>query len=110
MFYAKVIDLKILVALGKIEALQTSRTIETKKAMQKILDYFATHPNATLRYTVSRMVIKAHSGASYFSESQARRITGGFFYMVGANYDSNLPNGAIMVISTIICNVISLAA
>ena len=46
--------------------------------MQKLLDYYATHPSATLRYKASGMVPKAHSDASYFSESQARSRSGGF--------------------------------
>ena len=56
------------------------------------------------------MVIKAHSDALYFLESQARSIEGGFFYMGGANADINRPNGAIVVISTITRKLMSSAA
>ena len=55
------------------------------------------------------MVLKAHSDTSYFPESQARRRARGFFYTVGANEDSSQTNGAIMVISTIMRNVMSSA-
>ena len=69
MFYAKAIDLTILVALGTISAAQTSGTIEIEKAIQKLLDYCATHPDATLWYKASGVVLKEHSDASYLSES-----------------------------------------
>ena len=48
LFYAKEIDLTILVTLGKIAAGQTSGKIETEKAIHKLLYYCATHPDATL--------------------------------------------------------------
>ena len=67
MFYAKAIDLKILVALGTILSAPTIGTIKTEKAMQELLAYYDTHPSATLRYKDSGMVLKAHSDASYFS-------------------------------------------
>ena len=56
------------------------------------------------------MVLKAHSDASYFSESQARSRARAFFYMGGISEDSNRPNGVIMVISTIMRSVLSSAA
>ena len=58
----------ILVALGKIATAHTRGTIYTEKAMHKLLDYGATHYNATLRYKASRMVLKANSDVSHLSE------------------------------------------
>ena len=63
MFYDKAIDLTILVALGKIVAAQTSGTIETEKAVHKLLGYCATHTNDTLGYKASGMILKANSDA-----------------------------------------------
>ena len=56
------------------------------------------------------MVLKAHSDASYLSESLARSRAGGFLYMRGTNEDNNRPNGSIIVILTIMHNVMSSAA
>ena len=81
MFYAKVIDFTILVSLGNFAASKTSGTIETEKEIHKLLNYCAKNPNSTLRYKAINMVLKAHSDASYLSESQARSKAGGFFYM-----------------------------
>ena len=89
LLYAKSIDLTILVTLGKISAAQTSGKTKTEKAMHKLIDYCATHTNSTLRYKASSMVLKSHSDASYFSESQSGIRAGSFFYMGGENDDRN---------------------
>ena len=58
----------------------------------------------------SGVALKAHSDASYLSESLSRIIVGVFFYLGGTNEYNNQPNGVIMVISIIMRNVISSAA
>ena len=78
--------------------------------MHKLLDYSDTHPSATLQYKSCGMVLKAHSDVLYLLGSQERSIAGGFFYMGGTNKGSNRPNGAIVFISTIMRNVMPLAA
>ena len=108
LFYAKAINLKILVSLGTIAAAQTSGTIEMEKSIHKLIDYFATHPDAILRYKASGMMLRAHSDASYLSELQCRSRSVGFFYMGNATNYLSQPNGVIMVISTIMRNVILL--
>jgi hypothetical protein len=77
----------------------------------KLLNYCTTHPEATLRYHASYMVLNIHSGASYLSEREAKIRAGGFFYM-DSNTDkpNKLTNGAILIISTVLKHVISSAA
>ena len=55
--------MKILVALGTIVAAKLSGKTEMEKAIHKLIDYFATHPNATLQYKASGMALKVHSDA-----------------------------------------------
>jgi hypothetical protein len=57
------------------------------------------------------MILNIHSDALYLSEREANSRTGGLFYM-GINKDSTtrLTNGAILIISTIIKDVILSAA
>ena len=75
----------------------------------QLLDYASTHPNATVRYTKSDMILKIHSDASYLSESESRSRSGGIFFL---GNDSNLPqnNGAIHIHSGILKNIVSSAA
>ena len=81
MFYAKSIDLTILVTLVPITAAQTIETTD-----------------------------KAQCDVLYFSESQAKSRAGVFYYMGATNEDNNRPNGQIMFILTIMRNIMPLAA
>ena len=100
----------ILITLGTIAAVQTSGTTKIENSVHKLLDYCATHPDATLQYKASGIILKAYIGASYFSWSQDSSKVGGLFYMGDATDNLIQPNGAIMVISTIMRNVMLLAA
>jgi hypothetical protein len=77
----------------------------------KLLNYCTTHPEATLRYHASYMILNIHNDASYLSEREAISRAGGFFYM-GSNTDkaNKLTNGAILIISTVLKHVMSSAA
>lgn len=77
---------------------------ETKEAMQHFLNYCANHPDTTVRFHASDMILKINSDASYLSELEARSRVGGYFPL--RNKDDNLQNnGAIHAIARIIKNV-----
>ena len=105
LFHTNAIDLTIIVALGKFSEAQTSGTIRTEKAIQKLLDFCVTYPDDTLWYKSSGMILKSHSDAFYFSEAQASTRAGIFFYIGDETNNISRPNSAIVVISTIICNI-----
>jgi hypothetical protein len=50
---------------------QTKATEKTQAATNQMLDYVATHPDATTRYHASDMILCIHSDASYLSVSNA---------------------------------------
>ena len=112
LFYARMVDPTIMMALSDLASAQTKATQETKKATSKLLDYCATHPNATIRYSASDMALKIHSDASYLSAPKARSRVGGHFFL--GNYTKhNQPdflNGAILTVAGILKNVMSSAA
>jgi hypothetical protein len=56
-------------AIGSISAEQSKATDNTNKKLARLLDYFATHPNPTIRYRKSGMVLYIHSDASYLSKN-----------------------------------------
>ena len=58
-YYARAVDHKMLVALGKLATKQTVGTATTKVAedVVHVLNYAATHPNAALKYHSSGMVL-----------------------------------------------------
>jgi hypothetical protein len=95
----------MLVALGTIASAQSTGTEATMQAVTQLLNYCATHPDATIRYSASGMHLHIHSDASYLSELKARSRAGGNFFLSTApshphaipNPDSPSPphNGAI---------------
>jgi hypothetical protein len=46
----------------------------------QLLDYLATHPDATIRYHASDMIFHIHSDDSYLSVSNTRSRLGGLFF------------------------------
>jgi hypothetical protein len=90
---------------------QTRETADTAVKIIKFLNYCMTHPEATLRYHASDMILSIYIDASYLSEREAKSRTGGFFYM-GSNTDktNRLTNGAILINSTVLKHVMSSAA
>jgi hypothetical protein len=60
----------MLPALGTIAA--GPHTTANEHAASHLLDYCATHPEATVRFHASEMVLHIHSDASYQSEPKSR--------------------------------------
>jgi hypothetical protein len=111
LYYARALDHTMLVALGTLAAAQADGTQATMKALTHLLNYAATHPTITLRYHASDMLLRVHSDASYLSETRARSRAGGFFYL-GSHSDPEpliKPNGAILILCSIMCMVLSSA-
>eukprot|EP00957_Ditylum_brightwellii_P054336 4116842-Ditylum_brightwellii.AAC.1 len=76
LYYARQLDPTMLIAIGTIAAAQSKGTEATAKAVEHLLDYCVSHPNATIRYTLSNMVLKVHSNASYLLVPEARSRAG----------------------------------
>jgi hypothetical protein len=66
--------------LNDIATEQTKATEKTQAATSKLLDYLATHPDTTIRYQASEMILHIHGDASYLSVSNARSRLGGLFF------------------------------
>jgi hypothetical protein len=74
------------------------------------LDYLATHPDATIRFYASDMILHIHSDASYLSVSKAIRRLGGIFYLGYNNPEEEKLNGSIINVASVIKNVVAPAA
>jgi hypothetical protein len=104
----------MLVALGSLAAAKT--TEDTAQSITHLLNYCATHPNASIRYHSSAMILWIHSDASYLSEPKARSRAGGHFFLsdqpgTAPSHNSIPPpeNGAIYNRSSIMKVVLSSA-
>ena len=71
LFYGRAIDNTLLVALGTLASAQTKGTQATAKALKKLLNYAATHPDATIRYTKSGMILHISSDDRSRSQIQS---------------------------------------
>ena len=64
LYYAIDVEPTMLVAIGAIASQQSKATQGTRDATVWLLNYVASHPNATIRYNASDMVLHLHSDAS----------------------------------------------
>ena len=81
LWYGRITDLTMLHALNSLASEQSKGTTETKEAMEHFLNYCATHPDATVRFHTSDMILKIHSDSSSLSETQTRSRVGGYHFM-----------------------------
>ena len=100
----------MLTALSIIATEQTQGTHTTKEKAEHFLTYAASHPNATIKFYKSDMILKIHSDASYLSERQGRSRAGGHFYLGNREDKPNPPNGPILNTTGILANVMSAAS
>ena len=75
------VDSTVLMALSEMGSEQATSTTKTMADAIHFLDYLATHPDATIRYHASDMILNIHSDALYLSEAKARSRACGHFFM-----------------------------
>ena len=59
-------------ALNEIGTVQAAPTEDTKTKVQMLMDYLYYHPNATLRYFASDMILQGEADAAYLVLPKAR--------------------------------------
>ena len=67
-YYSHAMDSTLAAAIDSIATCKTNETENVLLACHQLLDYVATHSNATICFLVSDMVLEVHSHASYLSE------------------------------------------
>jgi hypothetical protein len=110
LYYARAVDPTVLMLLNDIATEQTKATEKTQAATNQMLDYLATHPDATIRCHASDMILHIHSDASYLSVSNARSRLGGLFFLGNKSPEQETLNGSILNVAAVIKNVVASAA
>jgi len=89
----------------------------TMEALTWLLNYCATHPNASIRYHASNMVMWAHSNASYLSAPKGQSCTASYYFLSSwpnaspiATDPAPPDNGPIHVLCQIMHKVVASAA
>jgi hypothetical protein len=107
LYYARAVDPTVLMSLNDIAMEQTRATETMQAAINQMLDYLATHPEATIRYHASDTVLHIHSDASYLSVSNARSCLGGMFFLGNKSPEQDTLNGSILNVAAVIKNVVA---
>jgi hypothetical protein len=72
LYYARAVDMTVLMALSTIASEQMKGTQQTMEKVLQVLDYLAIHPDATIRFRATDMVMNIHLDASYLSAPNSR--------------------------------------
>ena len=113
LFYARGTDPTMLVALNEIGTQQATPTQHTKQHTNRLLDYAASHKDATIRYYGSDMVLRVTSDAAYLVLPQARSRAGGHYFLSTKSHRDSpnpTPNGPVHTLCQTIRNVVASAA
>ena len=107
----------MLVALSSIASTQSQVTNNTYDETLWLLNYAATHPDATIRYSSSDMILHVHSDASYLSDPKACSRVGGHYFLISRSSNPSKPppsppppNGPLFTFSKIMHNVMGSAS
>jgi hypothetical protein len=110
LYYSRAVDLTVLMPLNDIATEQPKATEKMQAATNQILDYLATHPDTTIRYHASDMILHIHSDAFYLSVSSARSHLGGLFFLGNKSPEQDTLKGSILNVARVIKNVVASAA
>jgi hypothetical protein len=72
LFYARAIDSSMLTAIGELATEQSQATKTTLEKLTQLLNYCTSHPDATVRFTASDMILAVESNALYLSVVKGR--------------------------------------
>ena len=110
-FYSEV-DPCIKPALNEIGTMQAKPTEVTNAKVQMLMDYLHCHPDATLRYHASDMILQFESDAAYLVLPKARSRAAAWFILGQDPTTTSTPmqNAPLHVLCNTIKNVVSSAA
>ena len=110
-FYSEV-DPCIKPALNEIGTVQAAPTEDTNRKVQMLLDYLHDHPDATLRYHASDMILQVEADSAYLVLPKARSRAAAWFIL--GNDPSTRPvpmtNAPLHILCNTIKNVMASAA
>jgi hypothetical protein len=69
-------------AISALASQKSTATEDTNAKLMQLLNYYVSHPNSAIRYTLSAMILNIHSDAGYLNETEARSRAGGHFFMI----------------------------
>jgi hypothetical protein len=110
LYYVRAVEPTVLMPLNDIATEQKKATEKTQATTNQFLDYLATHPDTTICYHASDMILHIHNNATYLSVSNAPSRLGGLFFCGDKSPQEDNLNGAILNVASVIKNVVASAA
>ena len=112
LYYARAVDPSLLPGLNETSITQANPTETTKKKVETMLDYVATHPNATIRYHASDMCLHIDSDAAYLVLPKARSRMAGHYFLSDDPSTTKIPtpNGPVLTECRTIRHVVASSA
>eukprot|EP00804_Cyclotella_cryptica_P020408 CCRYP_012623-RA/>CCRYP_012623-RA protein AED:0.44 eAED:0.44 QI:0/0/0/1/0/0/2/0/536 len=108
LYYSRAVDPTLAAALSTIALQQANGTQAVLDACKQLLDYAATHPNAS-PYCASDMILTLDTDGSYLSEPEGKSRAAAYFYLTKQN-EPDFHNGAVLVLSAIIKHIMASAS
>ena len=104
LYYARSVDLTVLVALFAIATNQVKATKKTLRNVHQVLDYLVTNIDAMIILNASYMLLNIHSDASYLYANNVKRRSPGHLFLgsVPKEVETITLNGAIFTLYTIL--------
>ncbi len=82
LYYPRVVDNKLLIALSTIATHQAKATIATEQAVDLLLNYVATYSNDGIVYWASNMILCAHMDAGFLNKTNSCSRAGAHIYLL----------------------------
>jgi hypothetical protein len=108
LYFGQAVDPTLAAALSSISSRQAKRTTAVLEACKQLLDYCATHPNPSIRYLTSDMILVLDTDGSYLSELNGKSRAAAYIYLTRKD-TLDFHNGMISVLSAIIKHVMESA-
>ena len=96
LIYTRMVDHTILPAVTFISKKQPAPAEQTLATAHMLLRYAVSHPNHSITFKASDMVIKVISDGSHHSQVNAQSIAGDYHYCGNHNDAPHILNGAIL--------------
>jgi hypothetical protein len=120
LYYARAVDCTMIPAIGTIARQEANATTATMRAINQMLNYCATHPDAVVCYHSSNMILWTERDASYLSKTKAQSRATGYHFLSNKPPNPDQPpapndpsppmNGAIVVPCKVMREVLSSAS
>ena len=110
LYYGRAVNPTLAHALNDLATKTPNATAEQTNALNHLLNYAATHPDATIRYHASEMILHIHSDASYLTAKNVHSRAGDNFFLSNQDTSNTVYNHPVHLIAKTLRNVISSAA